>query len=120
MDLKQLILSEISKYNHLKIAFHNNFIDDLFNYYKINCINVLEFYLYSKIPVEHFIYYDDAIEYLAKYDSSLHESLSIIHEYGYFKYDDTKRDINSCMLANTLLYHKCQEELNDLFNNLKV
>jgi len=59
---------------------------------------------------EYFVYYADAMEYLASNDNSLLESLSLANEYGF----DVK-NLNSCVLAN-LLYNK---NILEDYDNLK-
>lgn len=66
------------------------------------------------------IYYDNAMEYLSKYDNSLKESLEIAADYGC-----ETRNLNSEKLASLLATRKATEdfntkedEINEFFNNL--
>jgi hypothetical protein len=60
------------------------------------------------------IYYATAIEFLAKEDPSLRESLEIADEYG-----TPLASINSEFLASILLQDRCSEELSQLIDELQ-
>lgn len=60
------------------------------------------------------IYYAKAIEYLARVDQSLAESMEIAHEYGY-----TTENINSELLASLHKSRANQEDFETLLNELE-
>lgn len=69
---------------------------------------------------EEIIYYQNAIEYLQKYDNSLRDSLEIASEYGY-----TFDNLNSEILASLLATRKNEEafteketKINEFFEEL--
>lgn len=66
------------------------------------------------------IYYSRAIDFLAKHDASLQESLAIADEYGY-----QTKDLNSELLASLLNGQKMREywwnsrsEINDILSDI--
>ena len=60
------------------------------------------------------IYHANAIDYLAKNDPSLYNSLEIAHEYGF-----ETQSLNSELLASLLLQRECCDELGELINELE-
>lgn len=72
----------------------------------------------NEITREEVIYYSNAIEYLAKNDASLLDSLELAEELGY-----TIKDINSELLASLLKTQENEGEYNnfteELINKLK-
>lgn len=72
----------------------------------------------NEITQEEIIYYSNAIEYLAKNDASLLDSLELAEELGY-----TIKDINSELLASLLKTQENEREYNnfteELINKLK-
>lgn len=86
-------LIELVKDNNLDIDIQYLY-DQMDDYDELN-EKVMEY-----INSEEIIYYNKAMEYLSREDSSLSESLEIAHEYGY-----TTENLNSELLA-TLLYQQ--------------
>lgn len=72
----------------------------------------------NEITQEEIIYYDNAIEYLAKNDASLLDSLELAEELGY-----TIKNINSELLASLLKTQENEGEYNnfteELINKIK-
>ena len=63
----------------------------------------------ERISEQDIVYYARAMEYLSEHDNSLHDSLELAAEMGYYL-----QDLNSEILA-TLLYQKnLREELSDI------
>ena len=61
-----------------------------------------------------FIYYYDAMKYLMENDTSLSESMAIVHEFGF-----STDKINSCMLASLLSERTNEEEFIEKRNEIE-
>ena len=69
---------------------------------------------------EEIIYYSNAIEFLAKNDTSLRESLEIASEYG-FELQNLNSEILASLLASKLAqdkFYQLEDEINDFFSDL--
>lgn len=67
------------------------------------------------------IYYSNAINFLAKNDPSLNESLEIASEYGYTA-DNLNSEILASLLASKLVreeFYELESEINDFFEDLE-
>jgi len=67
------------------------------------------------------IYYSNAIDFLAKNDQSLQESLEIAFEYGY-EVQNLNSEILASLLASKLIrdeFYSLESEINDFFEELE-
>ena len=67
------------------------------------------------------IYYSNAIDFLAKNDQSLQESLGIAFEYGY-EVQNLNSEILASLLASKLIrdeFYSLESEINDFFEELE-
>ena len=101
---------------------------DVLNYVDIENIDLLNpFYSISEMIEDNngfnieIIYYSNAIDFLAKNDPSLHESLEIASEYGY-EVDNLNSEILASLLASKLVrdeFNELESEINDFFEELE-
>lgn len=108
MELKHIVKKTIKNYQHLHIILNDDTLDDIFNYHNISNPQELITILDKYITEEHFIYYEDALNYLLEYDCSLLGSLTLISE---LYQDLNNANLCSTTLANHLLHHYATQEL---------
>jgi len=112
--LKDLLKEEIKSRKNLSDILYEvdmNY-EDIFEAESINGIN--EEVIYKIYEKENFVYYSDAMRYLASNDSSLLESLSLANEYGI-----SVKNLNSCVLANLLYNKHMLEDYDDLKGDIE-
>ena len=67
------------------------------------------------------IYYSRAIEFLAKYDPSLTDSLELAHEYGY-EVNNLNSEILASILNNDMMrreYWECRDEIQEILDEIE-
>jgi len=117
---EQQRVSAIEFFESLNLAF------DVFDFIEISNLKDYDFdSLFNELQDNNafdieIIYYSSAIEYLAKNDNSLKESLGIAHEMGY-ELKNLNSEILASMLASRYAYDdfcELENEINEFIENL--
>lgn len=121
IELKNLVKETIKKFEHLSIMIDEYNIDGIFDIHeKYNTISNLDDLFYQMvnyITSEYFLFYQDAMEYLAKYDCSLLKSFNLLNN----SYQDVKPflEMSSTTLANILLYDNSLNEFSEFTQTIR-
>lgn len=122
IELKNLAKETIKNFEHLSIMVGEETIDEIFRLEEIydkkpitNLDDLLS-EIFNYISPEYFIFYQDAIDYLAKYDCSLFDSFQLLNE---FYHDLNPLQISSATLANLLIYNYAVQEFSEFVQIMK-
>lgn len=106
-NLSEIQVSQIQEFFNENALTHLN-INDYISGYDLNNLDfnnafedILDILDSNEAFYIEIIYYKDAMEYLSKYDYSLHHSLSIAAEYGY-KLEDLSSEILASLIASEI------------------